>query len=90
MPEEEGILDREIAERVLGLPECRNESRVWICVPELGGGDREILEELGHKNTSSVFRKLPGRRWSFVTESSRISRKVISYHGTKERMPKSG
>ena len=62
MPEEEKrILDREIAERVLGLPEITDAKAVYGYASlnwETGTG--ELLKELWKKNTSSVFRKSPG------------------------------
>lgn len=68
MPEEEKrILDREIAERVLGLPEIAETKAVYgYASLSWEAGTGRFLEELRAQNTSSVFRKLPGRRWSFL------------------------
>lgn len=69
MPEEEKrILDREIAERVLGLPEIAETKAVYgYASLSWEAGTGEILEELwAQKYIICLPGKLPGRRWSFL------------------------
>ena len=93
MPEEEKrILDREIAERVLGLPEIAETKAVYgYASLSWEAGTGEILEELRAQKYIICLPKVTGETMEFfVTESEQDLGRFISYHGTKERMPKSG
>ena len=94
MPEEEKrILDREIAERVLGLPEIAETKAVYgYASLNWEAGTGEVLEELRAQKYIICLPKVTGETMEFFCDGVGAGSlgRFISYHGTKERMPKSG